>query len=224
MDESTLSEASSASSQEGQSAPSKPSGGESSGSSGSDSTGNSGGNGGSSTTGEGETFRVNGRDYDAYDAVCRVVAAEIGNGNYESIKAQAVATYTLLYKRNQNGNYPTGLSMGTPSSTVKQAVKEVWGQALYAGGRLMDVFYFSISAGKTNEPEEVWGSSVAGYGSVDSSWDENVSGVFQQSVSISKEKVIDRVWEYLGIDLSEVPVEDWFTVEPPIPAEAIMMK
>ena len=34
--------------------------------------------------------------------------AEIGNGNYESIKAQAVATYTLLYKRNQNGNYPTG--------------------------------------------------------------------------------------------------------------------
>ena len=213
VDESTLSEASSASSQEGQSAPSKPSGGESSGSSSSDSTGNSGGNGGSSTTGEGETFRVNGRDYDAYDAVCRVVAAEIGNGNYESIKAQAVATYTLLYKRNQNGNYPTGLSMGTPSSTVKQAVKEVWGQALYAGGRLMDVFYFSISAGKTNEPEEVWGSSVAGYGSVDSSWDENVSGVFQQSVSISKEKVIDRVWEYLGIDLSEVPVEDWFTVE-----------
>ena len=82
VDESTLSEASSASSQEGQSAPSKPSGGESSGSSSSDSTGNSGGNGASSTTGEGETFRVNGRDYDAYDAVCRVVAAEIGNGNY----------------------------------------------------------------------------------------------------------------------------------------------
>lgn len=25
--------------------------------------------------------------------------------------------------------------------------------------------------------------------------------------------MIDRVWEYLGIDLSEVPVEDWFTVE-----------
>ena len=71
------------------------------------------------------------------------------------IKAQAVATYTLLYKRNQNGNYPTGLSMGTPSSTVKQAVKEVWGEALYAGGRLMDVFYFSISAGRTNEPQEV---------------------------------------------------------------------
>lgn len=77
----------------------------------------------------GGIFRVNGKDYDAYDAVCRVVAAEIGNGNYESIKAQAVATYTLLYKRNQNGNYPTGLSMGTPSSTVKQAVKEVWGEA-----------------------------------------------------------------------------------------------
>lgn len=156
---------------------------------------------------------MNGRDYDAFDAVCQVVAAELGSGNYESIKAQAVATYTLLYKRNQNGNYPTGLSMKTPNSTVKQAVEEVWGQALYANGRLMDVFYFAISAGRTNEPQDVWGSSVAGYGSVDSSWDENVSGAFQKSVSMSKEKVIDRVWEYLGIDLSQVPVEDWFTVE-----------
>lgn len=146
MDESTLSESSTSSSQGGQSSSDKPSGGNSSSSSNSGSSGNSGGNGGTSTPSEGEIFRVNGKDYDAYDAVCRVVAAEIGNGNYESIKAQAVATYTLLYKRNQNGNYPTGLSMGTPSSTVKQAVKEVWGEALYAGGRLMDVFYFSISA------------------------------------------------------------------------------
>ena len=213
VDESTLSESSTSSSQGGQSSSDKPSGGNSSSSSNSGSSGNSGGNGGTSTPSEGEIFRVNGKDYDAYDAVCRVVAAEIGNGNYESIKAQAVATYTLLYKRNQNGNYPTGLSMGTPSSTVRQAVKEVWGEALYAGGRLMDVFYFSISAGRTNEPQEVWGSSVAGYGSVDSPWDENVSSAFQRSVSISKETVIDRVWEYLGIDLSEVPVEDWFTVE-----------
>lgn len=174
---------------------------------------NSGSGNGGSVPSQGETFRVNGRDYDAFDAVCQVVAAELGSGNYESIKAQAVATYTLLYKRNQNGSYPTGLSMRSPNSTVKQAVQEVWGQALYANGRLMDVFYFAISAGRTNEPQDVWGSSVAGYGSVDSSWDENVSGAFQKSVSMSKEKVIDRVWEYLGIDLSQVPVEDWFTVE-----------
>lgn len=189
MDESTLSESSTSSSQGGQSSSDKPSGGNSSSSSNSGSSGNSGGNGGTSTPSEGEIFRVNGKDYDAYDAVCRVVAAEIGNGNYESIKAQAVATYTLLYKRNQNGNYPTGLSMGTPSSTVKQAVKEVWGEALYAGGRLMDVFYFSISAGRTNEPQEVWGSSGSlGYGSVDSPWDENVSSAFQRSVNASAKK------------------------------------
>lgn len=181
--------------------------------SGSSSSGSSG-NGNATTPSAGETFRVNGKDYDAFEAVCQVVSAELGSGNYESIKAQAVATYTLLYKRNQNGNYPSGLSMRTSySNTVKQAVEEVWGQALYANGQLMDVFYFAISAGRTNEPQDVWGSSVAGYGSVDSSWDENVSGAFQQSVSMSKEKVIDRVWEYLGIDLSQVPVEDWFTVE-----------
>ena len=60
---------------------------------------------GSSTTGEGKPSGLTG-DYGAYDAVCRVVAAEIGNSNYRSIKAQAVATYTLLYKRNQNRNYP----------------------------------------------------------------------------------------------------------------------
>lgn len=187
------------------SAPSSSSGGSSGGSSSSGS--------GSQTPSDGETFRVNGKDYDAYDAVCRVVAAELGNGNYESIKAQAVATYTLILKGNQSGKYPTGLVLGTPSSTVKQAVKEVWGEALYANGRLMDVFYFSLSAGRTNEPQDVWGSSVAGYGSVDSSWDENVSSQFERSVSKSKQTVIDRVWEYLGIDLTDVPVEDWFTVE-----------
>lgn len=160
------------------------------------------------------TLRVNGKDYDAYDAVCQVVQAELGNGNYESLKAQAVAAYTLLYQRNQSGNYPTGISMSSsPSSSVKNAVREVWGEALYAGGRLMDVFYFSISAGQTNKPQEVWGSSVAGYGSVDSSWDENVTSAFERSVSMSKSTVIDRVWEYLGIDLEDVPVDEWFTVE-----------
>ena len=197
---------------------SKPPQDSSSGNGGQASGGSGGGTSGGSSSGntspsDGETLRVNGREYDAYDAVCRVVAAELGNGNYESIKAQAVATYTLLYQRNQSGNYPTGISMGTPSSTVKQAVKEVWGQALYANGRMMEVFYFAISAGRTNEPQEVWGSSVAGYGSVDSSWDANVSSAFQRSVSISKDEVIDKVWEYLGIDLSEVPVDQWFTVE-----------
>lgn len=208
VDETTLSSSSQSSSSRPSSSGSSSSGSSSSSSAPEDNSGNSG-----SVPSQGETFRVNGRDYDAFDAVCQVVAAELGSGNYESIKAQAVATYTLLYKRNQNGNYPTGLSMKTPNSTVKQAVEEVWGQALYANGRLMDVFYFAISAGRTNEPQDVWGSSVAGYGSVDSSWDENVSGAFQKSVSMSKEKVIDRVWEYLGIDLSQVPVEDWFTVE-----------
>ncbi len=220
VDETTLS--SSSSSQSGQTSSSSSASSSSSSSSGNDTNSSSSSSSSGSSDGDGDntappsdgtTFRVNGKDYDAYDAVCRVVAAELGNGSYESIKAQAVATYTLLYKRNQNGNYPTGLSLGTPSSTVKQAVQEVWGEALYAGGRLMDVFYFSISAGRTNEPQEVWGSSVAGYGSVDSSWDENVSNAFQRSTSMSKEQVIDRVWEYLGIDLSEVPVEDWFSVE-----------
>ena len=212
VDETTLSSPSQSDSSEPSSSGSSSANSSSSSSTSNENSGN--GNSGSSVPSQGETFRVNGRDYDAFDAVCQVVAAELGSGNYESIKAQAVATYTLLYKRNQNGNYPTGLSMRSSySNTIKQAVQEVWGQALYANGRLMDVFYFAISAGRTNEPQDVWGSSVAGYGSVDSSWDENVSGAFQKSVSMSKEKVIDRVWEYLGIDLSQVPVEDWFTVE-----------
>ncbi|MBR6608564.1 MAG: SpoIID/LytB domain-containing protein [Oscillospiraceae bacterium] len=157
----------------------------------------------------GETFIVNGKEYDAYDAVCRVVAAELGNGSYEAIKAQAVATYTLLSRNNVTGAYLT-----TPSSTVKQAVAEVWGEALYVGSRKMtQIFYFAISNGRTQGPEDVWGGSVAGYGSVDSSWDANVTSAYERTVRMSKEKVISRCQEYLGIDLTDVPVEDWFTVE-----------
>ena len=165
-------------------------------------------NNGGSISG-GETFIVNGKEYDAYDAVCRVVAAELGNGSYESIKAQAVATYTLLSK-----GRTSGAVLSTPSATVKQAVAEVWGQALYVGNsKLREVFYFAISNGRTQGPEEVWGGTVAGYGSVDSSWDANVTSAFERTVSMSKEKVISRCREYLGIDLTDVPVEDWFTVE-----------
>ena len=165
--------------------------------------------GASGSVSGGETFIVNGKEYDAYDAVCRVVAAELGNGSYEAIKAQAVATYTLLSKNNVYGAYLT-----TPSSTVKQAVAEVWGEALYVGSRKMtQVFYFAISNGRTQGPEDVWGGSVAGYGSVDSSWDANVTSAYERTVRMSKEKVISRCQEYLGIDLTDVPVEDWFTVE-----------
>jgi|GEM_PF-1375198 len=165
--------------------------------------------GASGSVSGGETFIVNGKEYDAYDAVCRVVAAELGNGSYEAIKAQAVATYTLLSRNNVTGAYLT-----TPSSTVKQAVAEVWGEALYVGSRKMtQVFYFAISNGRTQGPEDVWGGSVAGYGSVDSSWDANVTSAYERTVRMSKEKVISRCQEYLGIDLTDVPVEDWFTVE-----------
>ncbi len=165
--------------------------------------------GASGSVSGGETFIVNGKEYDAYDVVCRVVAAELGNGSYEAIKAQAVATYTLLSRNNVTGAYLT-----TPSSTVKQAVAEVWGEALYVGSRKMtQIFYFAISNGRTQGPEDVWGSSVAGYGSVDSSWDANVTSAYERTVRMSKEKVISRCQEYLGIDLTDVPVEDWFTVE-----------
>ncbi|MDD2955567.1 MAG: class B sortase [Oscillospiraceae bacterium] len=159
------------------------------------------------------TFILNGDEMDAYEAVCRVVQAEMGSSPEEALKAQAVATYTWLYKTNKEGRPPSGITTRTPSTAVKNAVKEVWGELLCYKGKAMEVFYFSISNGSTQGAEDVWGAAIPGYEAVDSHWDENVSAHYKRTVSIEKDKVISLVDSRLGIDLEDVPVEEWFEVD-----------
>ena len=64
-----------------------------------------------------------------YDAVCQIVAGELGTGSApsEAIKAQAVAAYSYI---KYNGGR-TSAVLRTPTTAIKNAIKEVIGEALY---------------------------------------------------------------------------------------------
>lgn len=154
---------------------------------------------------------IDGEEYEAYDAVARIVMNETG-GTFEteSTKAQAVAVYSRLVAQ---GGDVSGFGMRAPNSAVKKAVKSVWGEAVHYRGKPIDVYFYSISAGATNTAREVWGGSIACHNeNVDSHWDEDEPG-YKVRKTMTRDDVIDRVYDKLGVDLSDVPDDEWFTVD-----------
>ena len=158
-----------------------------------------------------ETVRVNGESMEAYDAICRIVMNETGGTmRKEAMKAQAVAAYSRLVARNGS---VTGMGLRTANSTVRNAVKEVWGETVRSGGRTIDVFFGASTAGKTNTAKEVWGGTMAGHTqNVDSHWDESAPG-YQYTKKMKRDDVIDAIYSALGVDLSDVPDDEWFYVD-----------
>lgn len=157
-----------------------------------------------------ETVSVDGNSMEAFDAVCGVVMNETG-GTYQTaaIQAQAVAVYSRLVAR--NGSL-SGMGTRSPSNTVKNAVREVWGKTVQSGGKTVDTYFYSTSAGMTNTAKEVWGGSLVGHNeNVDSHWDED-SRYYGFETRMSKDTVIDKVYDKMDVDLSEVPEEEWFEV------------
>lgn len=158
-----------------------------------------------------DTVSVDGNSMEAFDAVCGIVMNETG-GTYqpEAIKAQAVAVYSRLVARN---GFVSGMGTRTPSSTVKSAVREVWGQTVQSGSKTVDTYFYSTSAGMTNTAKEVWGGSLVGHNdNVDSHWDES-SRYYGFETRMSKDTVIDKVYDKMDVDLSTVPEEEWFEVK-----------
>lgn len=148
-----------------------------SGSGGSDNSGSSGG-----TTDGNERFTV----YDqvsgttvsgsAYNIVVRTVINEIGTTwPDEAIKAQAVAAYTHIKKENQTGNTPTVALQPFSGATdrVLSLIDEVFGEAIYYNGELINCCYFASSCGYTNSAENEWGGSLPYLVSVDCPFDSS---------------------------------------------------
>lgn len=179
-------------------------------SSGADSTDDGGGSGGGAIAMD-ETVTVNGQSLTAYDAICRITMNETGGTmRKEAIKAQAVAAYSRLVAR---GGSLSGMGLRAANSTVKSAVKEVWGQTVQMNGRTVDVFFGASTAGKTNTAKEVWGGSMPGHTvNVDSPWDTSAPG-YEYTKKMSRADVVDAIYNAFGIDLEEVSEDEWFRVD-----------
>lgn len=160
---------------------------------------------------------------DLEEYIIGVVGAEMpASFNIEALKAQAVAarTYAMdkvsnsqtltattssqCYKTNDELKKDWGNSFSIYYSKIKEAVTATKGQVLKYNGKYIDAVYFSMSNGKTEDAQNVWGNSFGYLKSVDSPYDANLPKTVQ-STTIPKSVVSSK----LGItvnSLSEINI------------------
>lgn len=167
------------------------------------------------------TFSVydqNGEGYvtgNAREILARIVMNEVGDAWHdEAIKAQIVASYTYVKKENNLGNVPTvGLAkLSNVSEHLKSLVSEVFGEAIYYNGELINCSYFASSCGYTNSSANVWGGDLPYLRSVDCPFDSNGNdpnyGLTAQFTSAEVKSIASS---YFGISLSG-DKSKWLTV------------
>lgn len=156
------------------------------------------------------------------DYVVGVLAGEMPTSfEKEALKAQAVAARTYVMKKmkdNKDKEYDVVDTVQNQVyldseqlkekwrdkyveklNKVKEAVIETKGEYMTYDEKIIEAFFFSTSVGKTENSEEIFSSSKPYLRSVDSSWDEEVSPVFNDSFEFSLQEFYDK----LGIKYNE---------------------
>lgn len=145
-----------------------------------------------------------------------VLAGEMpANFHIEALKAQAVAarSYVLkkmtnnkdkeydvvdtienqvylddeILKKNWKNNYEKNMNK------LKQAIIETKGEYLTYDGEVINAFFFSTSNGKTENCEEVFVQKLPYLKSVDSSWDINISPVYNNEKKLTKKEFYKKL-------------------------------
>lgn len=169
---------------------------------------------------EGRTINVtmNGtaQTMDLVECLAMIVQNEMGNNQpTEAYKAQAVAAHSWILSQ---GAYPS-VSGISPSSTVRDAVAQVATVLVtYNGNVCFTPYCASVSTG-TSSCRDVWGVDRAYLQAVESPYDKqystnwNTNGAVSGTARYSRQTVLNRVKEKLGIDLSVIEdPNDWFTI------------
>ena len=163
------------------------------------------------------TVTINGvvQTLPAYDVLCSLVQQELNSAHIEAIKAQAVATYTYFKYYESQGRYISIglLSMDKVNPTVKSAVSQVLGVAIYYKGQYINASYFSSSGGATASAKDVYGTDVPYLRSVPSEYDYKNDGYYKKTVTLSYEEVKKRIEKSCGIVLADDPTT-WFEFLP----------
>ena len=151
-----------------------------------------------------------------------VLAGEVPTSfHIEALKAQAVAARSYAMKKIEDNTATDYDVVDTVSNQVymddaqlkekwkdqydekmkiiESAVNETKGEYLEYDGKVAQAFFFSTSAGKTENSEEVFQSALPYLRSVDSSWDQEVSPVFQQDYQFS----VHDFYQNLGLPYKE---------------------
>ena len=120
---------------------------------------------------------VNGQEIEAKEAIARIVTAETDSGfNAETLKAQAIITYTYLKYRDTNWRISNLIIADNYTQEAMDAVNEVFGHYLTFNDKVAFTPYCRMSAGKTANASTVFGNSFTYLKSVASASDKQRDG------------------------------------------------
>ena len=153
-------------------------------------------------------------ELDLEDYVKGVLAGEMPvYFDSEALKAQAVAARTYALKRiNKNNVYDVvdtvmnqvyldnetlkqnwGSNYQKNIKKINEAVDNTQGEYVDYNGVYADTLFFSTSVGNTENSEEIFGNKISYLRSVSSEWDEEVSPVYEQKYTFTREKFCSKL-------------------------------
>ena len=145
-----------------------------------------------------------------------VLAGEMpANFELEALKAQALAARSYVLKKmeqNKNNDYDivdTVMNQVYLDESqmkakwkdqyeeklqkITKAVNDTQGEYIAYNGEVIQAFFFSTSSGKTENSEEVFQESLPYLRSVDSTWDSDVSPVFNEIYKFTLEEFYQKL-------------------------------
>ena len=152
---------------------------------------------------------------DLVTCLAMVAQNELGpNAPAEAYKAQCVATHSWILS--QSG-YPS-VAGTTPGSTALAAAQEVANVLVTYNGQVCFTPYFASASTGTASSADVWGGARPWLVAVDSPYDQsvasnwNTNGYNTGCARFSRQTLQDRILEKMGVDLSGVDPNNWFTI------------
>ena len=132
---------------------------------------------------------VNGQEIEAKEAIARIVTAETDSGfNAETLKAQAIITYTYLKYTDTNWRISNLTIADNYTQEAMDAVNEVFGRYLTFNDKVAFTPYCRMSAGKTANASTVFGNSFTYLKSVASASDKQRDG-YKKEVLLTADEI-----------------------------------
>ena len=132
----------------------------------------------------------------------------------EAYKAQCVAAHCWILSQ---GGYPS-VAGAEPGAAALAAAQEVARVLVSYNGQVCFTPYFASASTGTAAASEVWGGTIPYLVPVDSPYDQstasnwNTNGYNTGCARFARQKLQDRIKEKMGVDLSGVDPNNWFTI------------
>ena len=156
---------------------------------------------------------VNGQEIEAKEAIARIVTAETDSGfNAETLKAQAIITYTYLKYRDTNWRISNLTIADNYTQEAMDAVNEVFGHYLTFNDKVAFTPYCRMSAGKTANASTVFGNNFTYLKSVASASDKQRDG-YKKEVLLTADDIKAGALAFDSTIEFPEDVSKWLTIK-----------